>query len=247
MRKNVTEITQEQRDTVRSMAAFGIAAADIARLVAKGMPEADFLAAFSDELEEAQIQAAAKLQEQLYTQAVNGNTAALLHLSRQNTGQTLPSIASTQEMCSYIGISKVALHDMRKRGVIEPVSRDRWDVKKTVRAICVHYREIAAGRKSDGKQDDAPDLVTERALLARAQRAGIEMENEVKRGNLLPVDRVQVLMADIYGPMIRALDALGDRIERDLRVSPAVVEYIRGEVGAARDQMEEGLHALLGN
>ena len=47
MRKNVTEITQEQRDTVRSMAAFGIAAADIARLVAKGMPESDFLAAFA--------------------------------------------------------------------------------------------------------------------------------------------------------------------------------------------------------
>ena len=46
MQKKVTEITQEQRDTVRSMA-FGIAAADIARLVAKGMPESDFLAAFA--------------------------------------------------------------------------------------------------------------------------------------------------------------------------------------------------------
>lgn len=243
----MTEITQEQRETVRSMAAFGISAADIARLVARDMSEPDFLAAFADELEEAQIQASAKLQEQLYTQAVNGNTAALLHLTRQNTGQMLPSVAGTMEMCSYIGISKVALHDLRKRGVVDCVARDRWDVKSTVRKICLHYREIAAGRKSESKQDDAPDLVTERALLARAQRAGIEMENEVKRGNLLPVDRVQVLMADIYGPMIRALDALGDRIERDLRVSPAVVEYIREEVGAARDQMEEGLHALLAN
>lgn len=72
------------------------------------------------------------------------------------------------------------------------------------------------------------------------------LEFETVSGNLLPVERVHVLLADIYGPMIRALDSLGDRIERDLRVSPTVVEYIRDEVGKARDQMEAGLHALLG-
>ena len=107
---------------VRAMAGYGVPAADIARVAAKGVSESDFSSAFADELEEGQIQAAAKLQEQLYTQAVNGNTAALLHLSRQQLGQAMSSIATTADMCSILGCSKVSLHDMRKRGVVEEVA-----------------------------------------------------------------------------------------------------------------------------
>lgn len=230
--------TQDQRDMVRAMAGYGVPAADIARVAAKGVSESDFSSAFADELEEGQIQAAAKLQEQLYTQAVNGNTAALLHLSRQQLGQAMSSIATTADMCSILGCSKVSLHDMRKRGVVEMVSRDRWDVRKTVRAVCAHLREVAAGRRAGGKQaEDAPDLVTERALLARAQREAVEMSNEVERGNLMRREDVAGVLGRVAGPLSRELETIPDRLERDMRVSGEVVEYVRGVIRVARDGM----------
>lgn len=233
--------TQEQREMVRAMSGYGVAAADICRVIAKAVPEAEFTKACADDLEQGQIQASAKLQEQLYTQAVNGNTAALLHLSRQSAGGSIPSVCTTSEMCSWLGISKVALHDMRKRGVCEMVSRDRWNVKATVQAVTRHYRDIAAGRKSDSAEQDAPDLVTERALLARAQREGVEMSNEVERGNLIKRERHEDSVTTVAKICVRGLETLADRVERDMRVSPDVVEYIGHCVGELRDEIADAV------
>ena len=226
---------------VRAMAGYGVPAADIARVAAKGVSESDFSSAFADELEEGQIQAAAKLQEQLYTQAVNGNTAALLHLSRQASGGSLQSIVTTSEMCSWLGISKVALHDMRKRGVCEMVSRDRWNVKATVQAVMRHYRDVSAGRKSESPEQDAPDLITERALLARAQREGVEMANETERGNLIRRERHEDCVTTVAKICVRGLVTLPDRLERDMRVSPEVVEYVTECIGDLRDEIADAV------
>lgn len=229
--------TDEQRSTIREMAGHGMPTADIARIIAKGVSESDFLKACASDLEEGQIHANAKLAEQLYTQAVNGNTAALLHLSRQQSGGTLPSICTTSEMCSWLGITKVALHDMRKRGVCEMVSRDRWDCKKTVQAVMRHYRDVAAGRKAESHDGEAIDLVTERALLAREQRISCEMDNDVKRGNLLRIEDVRETMAKLVKILVRNVATLGDRVERDKRVAPEIVVYIEGAVGQIRDEI----------
>ncbi len=235
------EPTQEQRDMVRAMSGYGVSAADICRVVARTVSEAEFAKACADDLEQGQIQANAKLQEQLYTQAVNGNTAALLHLSRQSSGGTLPSVCTTAEMCSWLGISKVALHDMRKRGVCEMVSRDRWNCKQTVQAVMRHYRDVSAGRKSESAEQDAPDLITERALLARAQREGVEMANETERGNLIPRDRHDDCVTTVAKICVRGLVTLPDRLERDLRVSPEVVEYVTECIGDLRDEIADAV------
>lgn len=229
---------------VRAMSGYGVSAADICRVVARTVSEAEFAKACADDLEQGQIQASAKLQEQLYTQAVNGNTAALLHLSRQQSGGTLPSVCTTAEMCSWLGISKVALHDMRKRGVCEMVSRDRWNCKQTVQSVMRHYRDVSAGRKSGGDAPDAPDLVTERALLARAQREGVEMANEVERGNLMYRDDVVTVVGSIATPITRELETIPDRLERDMRVTVDVVDYVRNVIRAARESMARTINEL---
>lgn len=233
--------TDDERAMVSAMAGYGMPAADIARVVAKGASEAEFLKACASDLEEGQIHANAKLAEQLYTQAVNGNTAALLHLTRQSSGGTLPAVCTTAEMCSWLGISKVALHDMRKRGVCEMVSRDRWNCKQTVQAVMRHYRDVAAGRKSDSDAPDAPDLVTERALLARAQREGVEMANETERGNLIPRERHEDCVTKVAKIVVRCLVTLPDRLERDLRVTPDVVEYVTECIGDLRDEIADAV------
>lgn len=222
---------------VRAMSGYGVSAADICRVVARTVSESDFAKACADDLEQGQIQANAKLQEQLYTQAVNGNTAALLHLSRQQSGGTLPSVCTTAEMCSWLGISKVALHDMRKRGVCEMVSRDRWNCKQTVQAVMRHYRDISAGRKASGTEADAPDLVTERALLARAQRESVEMANNVERGNLLRADDVREQFGHVGTIVVRCISTVADRLERDKRVGPDVVEYVANVMDDLRDEI----------
>lgn len=229
--------SDDERAMVSAMAGYGMPAADIARVVAKGVSESEFLKACASDLEEGQIHANAKLAEQLYTQAVNGNTAALLHLSRQQSGGTLPSVCTTAEMCSWLGITKVALHDMRKRGVCEMVSRDRWNCKQTVQAVMRHYRDVAAGRKAESHDGEAVDLVTERALLAREQRISCEMDNDVKRGNLLRIEDVRETMAKLVKILVRNVATLGDRVERDKRVAPEIVVYIEGAVGQIRDEI----------
>lgn len=229
---------------VRAMSGYGMPAADICRVVAKGISEHEFVSACSDDLEQGQIQASAKLQEQLYTQAVNGNTAALLHLSRQATGGQLQAIVSTAEMCSWLGITKAALGDLKKRGVVEMVSRDRWNVKSTVRAISQHYREISAGRKAASQEADAPDLVTERALLARAQRESVEMDNDVTRGSLMRREAVVDLFGRLNHAVVRELATLPDRVERDLRVDVTVSEYVRQTVRDLREDIASAIDEL---
>lgn len=235
----------KQRATIQSLASFGLSATEIAAVLDCGATEKAVQSLCSREIALGEARAKAKLRQTLFSEATNGNSQALLHMVKERDRNA--DLCDSAELCSWLCCSRETLSNLVKSGVIERVARGMWDRRQCVQRTVTHLRAIAAGRQGAGEGSASIDLSLERALLARAQRAGIEMENEVKRGNLLPVDRVQVLMADIYGPMIRALDALGDRIERDLRVSPAVVEYIRGEVGAARDQMEEGLHALLGN
>jgi len=234
---NKWQPTDEQREMVRAMSGYGTPAADIARVVDSEASEAEFLAACADDIEQGQIQASAKLQEQLYTQAVNGNTAALLHLSRQQMGSTLSAYATTAEMCSWSCITKVALHDLRKRGIVDMAGKDRWNVKATMQSLMRHYRDVAAGRKSGGKDADAPDLVVERALLARAQREDCEMKNEVTRGNLIDAEEVRDEINRIVTIVVRSISTVADRLERDRRVAPEVSEYVDGVMSALRDEI----------
>ena len=227
--------TKDQRDMVRAMSGYGMPAADICRVVACGVSEHEFTQACADDLEQGQIQASAKLQEQLYTQAVNGNTAALLHLSRQSMGGQLQSVVSTAEMCSWLGISKVSLGDMRKRGVVSMVARDRWEVKKTVNAVTRHYREIAAGRKS-AEDDDSPDLVSQRALLAKSQFEGQELKNAQLRRELAPISLIEWTLGKVGNQIGAVLDSIPLKVKKVVpRLTAVEVEHIKREVVKAQN------------
>lgn len=183
--------TDDERNIVKTMAGYGISAADIARVIRGGIPADSLTAACADELERGGIEANAKIKETLYSQAVNGNTAALLHWTRQQGG-TNPSsaVVSTAELQEWFGdVSRVVIADFERRGIIAKASHGQWPLKRAVSAAMAHYREASAGRAPQvpgGGEADQPDLVTERALLARAQREGQVMKNAVMRGELIP-------------------------------------------------------------
>lgn len=213
---------------VRAMSGYGVSAADICRVVARTVSEAEFAKACADDLEQGQIQANAKLQEQLYTQAVNGNTAALLHLTRQSGGGH-PALCSTVELMGFLGCTKVTISDMERRGVIKREARNMWRLKPCVAAAVAHFREVAAGRASTGDAD-APDLVVQRALLAKAQTEGQELRNAELRRELVRADEVEEHWGQILGAARSRLLTLPGRIAANVGVEHAKVERLAREV-----------------
>jgi len=81
-----------------------------------------------------------------------------------------------------VGISERRVRELRDAGVIPDNGRGKYALPDAVQAYCARLREQAAGRQGD---DGESGLVNERARLAKEQADRIEMENEVRRGELL--------------------------------------------------------------
>jgi phage terminase Nu1 subunit (DNA packaging protein) len=144
-------------------------------------------------------------------------------------------------LCSWLCCSRETLSNLVKSGVIERVSRGMWDRRQCVQRVVTHLRAVAAGRHGAGDGGASVDLSLERALLARAQREGVEMSNEVERGNLIKRERHEDSVTLVAKICVRGLVTLPDRLERDLRVTPAVVEYVTGCIGDLRDEIADAV------
>lgn len=89
-------------------------------------------------------------------------------------------------LADWIGVSARHVRELAERELVVKVGRNRFDLKASVARYAGNLRATAAGRSAEGDID----LVTERALLARQQRIGQEMKNEVTRGSLVSIDMV---------------------------------------------------------
>ena len=155
--------------------------------------------------------------------------AYIRHLrSQQDRSERQPTQA---EIAAHLDIS-----DRRLRELLT-----EWDIdhkQVPLAEIRMRYirklREEAAGRAAQGDID----LPTERALLARAQREGQEIKNEVARGTYAPIE----LLTDVLS---NAAQAVVDRLEQIpagiIRVCPDLPQPVRDlvmtEIAAARNEM----------
>ena len=128
-----------------------------------------------------------------------------------------------------VGISQPAVSDLLSRGVLEPgASLGQWLV-----AYCSHLREMAAGRATDG----SIDLPTERALLARAQREGQVIKNEVALGTYAPISVLSDVLANASQSIVDQLDQLPAGISRICPDLPqSVRDLIMDTVARARNE-----------
>jgi len=55
-------------------------------------------------------------------------------------------------LANMLGVSKKAISDLAKRGIIAPVSRGRYALEASVNSYCAYLREMAASR---GGEDEA--------------------------------------------------------------------------------------------
>lgn len=78
------------------------------------------------------------------------------------------------------------------------------------------------------------------------RRAWFQSENErlkfeQETGNLILAAEVHAEFAAVAKIVVRELETLPDRAERDLRCSPEVVEYLQGEVRSVRTEIAKRL------
>lgn len=229
----------KQRATIQSLASFGLSATEIAAVLDCGATEKAVQSLCSREIALGEARAKAKLRQTLFSEATNGNSQALLHMVKERDRNA--DLCDSAELCSWLCCSRETLSNLVKSGVIERVARGMWDRRQCVQRTVTHLRAIAAGRQGAGEGSASIDLSLERALLARAQREGVEMANEVERGNLIKRERHEDSVTAVAKICVRGLETLADRVERDMRVSPDVVEYIGHCVGELRDEIADAV------
>ena len=142
----------------------------------------------------------------------------------------LASSGTQVVMAEIVGVSQPTVSGMLSRGVLTAgATLGQWLIE-----YCGHLREVAAGRATDG----TIDLPTERALLARSQREGQTIKNEVARGTYAPIEVLADVLANASQSVVDHLDQLPAGINR---VCPDLPQAVRGlvmtEVSRARNEM----------
>ena len=89
---------------------------------------------------------------------------------------------SATELAAMLGLSPRRLRELVVEGWIPRQANGRYPCR-AITTYCKQLREVAADRVSHDA--DSPDLVKERALLARAQRRQIEQKMAVDAGELV--------------------------------------------------------------
>lgn len=122
-------------------------------------------------------------------------------ISHQTPGQDPnpdqdPAVTA-RDLAEMLGVTTKTVAEFANRGVLARVGHGRYLLWASIGAYVTHLREAAAGRAAGG--DDGLDLVRERALLARVQREGQDMKNEVLREELLPVADVGAMIDGMFG------------------------------------------------
>lgn len=122
-----------------------------------------------------------------------------------------------------VGVSQQAVSEFIKVAALGP----GVPVGEMLIAYCERMREMAAGRLGEG---GGLDLVQERAALAREQRIGHEIKNEVARKTYAPI----ALLAETLG---MASQAVSDHLEQLpgalKKACPDLPESARDQVMAA--------------
>lgn len=110
------------------------------------------------------------------------------------------------ELAAMLGLSTRRLRELVAEGVIPRMANERYSADAPA-AYCKRLREIAAGRASS--DTDSPDLVKERALLARAQRSALEQKMAKDAGDLIDAREVTLRFASMVTRARTRLQGLG--------------------------------------
>jgi phage terminase Nu1 subunit (DNA packaging protein) len=134
------------------------------------------------------------------------------------------------EFAADVGISQQAVSDLVSKGVLENGAPEaEW-----LLAYCHRLREQAAGRM--GSEVGGLDLAQERAALAREQRIGIEIKNQVLRGRYAPIALLSEVLASASQAVTERFEHLPGVLKKAVPdLPPAACDQVMTVIAAARN------------
>jgi phage terminase Nu1 subunit (DNA packaging protein) len=153
-----------------------------------------------------------------------------------------------EELSRWYGVTPQATG--RQHDAIAAPVENYWLLFESVRARCKRLSEFAGGRKSfDGQYD----VAAESAQLKRAQRERVELELQIKRGEMLNAADAVAVYQDLVREVRQAILSIPARIHGDLpHMVPSEVEVIKRQcretlaelkrLGGKPPRVEAGAH-----
>lgn len=113
---------------------------------------------------------------------------------------------STKDIARALGMTDENVRLRFKAGVFRQTARGKYDLFETLRAEREHQRKSVRG----------PIVSIETARLKRAQAERAELENQLRRSEVIPSDDVKVALSEILVTLVGMLDGLGSRLAAKL-------------------------------
>jgi terminase small subunit / prophage DNA-packing protein len=146
--------------------------------------------------------------------------------------------ATRGEMASLLGVSERQINALARIGVVVQRGRGRYAKEESVRGYADHLRRAAS------KHGDPATLESFRATrqrLAAAQAEKVEIENAVRRGELLDAHGVHAKWSNILrGVLARMLAVPGRCATRLPHLTPRDVSEIDAEIRVALNEASDG-------
>ena len=143
-----------------------------------------------------------------------------------------------QDLCKLFDLSPAGLSDLKKRGIVVQHGHDTYDLAASVTAYVTHLRGIAAGW---GTADQAAQLTTERARLAKEQADAQAIKNAKLRGELVEADQVERTWADTLRHVRSRILAVPSRIRsKDPSISRGTIETLDRALRDALTELGDG-------
>lgn len=118
---------------------------------------------------------------------------------------TLPEIVHESQMASLLGISRQAIGEQVRNGILKRSGRAQFDLAASIKAYCTHLREHAAraGRPTAAGNEE---LKAERLRLTKAQAEAQEAKNRLAAGEMVSADAVsrewQSILRDVRAAVL---------------------------------------------
>lgn len=137
------------------------------------------------------------------------------------------------KFAQLVGVTQPVISGLLMRGVLTSGdTAGNW-----LLAYCQNLRDAAAGRE---QSDAGLDLQAEKARLAAAQADKVEMENDVRRGELAEVTVLEWVLTSAGSLVGAALDAIPAKLKRRLAsLTAADILVIETELAKVRKTISE--------
>lgn len=153
-------------------------------------------------------------------------------------------MATQQDIADHLGVSQSAVSSLVRSGVFAKRPRGGFDLDECRTSYLRRLREEAAGRAAQGDREDGDlDIVAERARLAKEQADRLEMDNAVRRQELVEFDEFVAVIGRTFAAIRTRLLAIPAEcaVRWSAGQTPAVAEeVIRDVVYQALEELSRG-------